>query len=260
MPENWAAKMPRSDWADPDVPAACSPPSHSFSPYDDDDDDVDAEGEIIPPNIPPAMSSSTYRKKPTLDFTSNDGPHVAVPKRSKKISPFDDTDPEYDYGIFGFDRYDPLPARSEQQSYNKGPLSNEDLAVLAEVSRKFENHIRYLSGPDQLNHPVSFIKSALFQLSSINSDKQTSAYNAFIHDYRQKSTAQGNAFLTEAAAAWNQFKSQYADDKTVWDAKRSELVEKCQKDKMEILGTANQWNEGHASLMENMIKGISQQV
>jgi hypothetical protein len=87
-----------------------------------------------------------------------------------------------------------------------------------------------------------------------------SAYNAFIHDYRKKSTAQGSAFLSEAAVAWHDFKTEYVGDKSVWDAKCEELLQSCQQDKMEMLSTANQWNEGHVSLMENVIKGMSQQV
>jgi hypothetical protein len=223
---------------------------------DEDDSDEDA----TPSNAPPAVSPSLYHKKSILEFNIDGTSNVTIPKHSKTVSPFDDGDPEYDFGVFGFDKYDPMPAREHNQPYAKGPISNGHLKVLADVSRTFENHIRFLSGPNQLNRPVAHLKAMLFQVTNLNSDKRTSPYNAFVHAFRQKSSAKGDTFLSEAVIAWSELKASYDGDSEGWKAKSKELVEEHEKEKAELVRSANQWNEGHINLMEMLMDKMAQQV
>ncbi|KAF9515376.1 hypothetical protein BS47DRAFT_1361090 [Hydnum rufescens UP504] len=129
-----------------------------------------------------------------------------------------------------------------------------DLEILAQVSRTFENHIRLLSGPDQLNRPVSHIKAMLFQICNLNSDKRTTSYNTFVHSHRQTSTTKGDTFLSEAAVAWSDLKAHFHGDDEGWKAKCKELMEEYDKEKADLVKTANQWNEGHVNLMEVMME------
>jgi hypothetical protein len=234
-------------------------PSHlDLFGFNDDDSEDDADA--IPANVPPALSPSLYRKKQTLEFDADGVSDISIPKQSKTVSPFDDGDPEYDYGVFGFDKYDHMPQREHNQPYAKGPISNNHLEVLADVSRKFENHIRFLSGPDQLNRSVAHLKAMLFQITNLNSDKRTTSYNAFVHEFRKNSSAKGDAFLSEAALAWSELKSSYEGSSEGWKAKSKELVEEYEKEKADVVKSANQWNEGHINLMEILMDKMAQQV
>ncbi|KAF9503843.1 hypothetical protein BS47DRAFT_1369239 [Hydnum rufescens UP504] len=238
FPDDSTSTCNRSDWADQSLS------SSGANLFLEEDSDHDEDSATL--NAPPAVSTSLYRKQPVLDFGVDCPSPVTIPKQSKKISLFDDGDPEYDFGVFGFDKYNPFPARDSNQPYAKGPISNNDLEILAQVSRTFENHICLLSGPDQLNRPVSHIKAMLFQICNLNSDKWTTSYNAFVHSHRQTSTTKGDAFLSEAAVAWSDLKAHFHGDDEGWKAKCKELVEEYDKEKAIWLETAGE-NDIHVA-------------
>ena len=182
-----------------------------------------------------------------------------IPHHSKKISPFDDGDPEYDFGVFGFDQYDALPERNGVP-WAKGPVSHEHLKILAQTSRTFENHLRFLSSPSQLNRPVSDLKAMLFQISGMTSEKSTTLYNAFVHEYRKSSQAKGDTFVQEATDAYNHLKGEFVDDAVGWKRKCEDLVRAYDNEKKDNLSAANEWNEGHAGLMKLTMDKMASEV
>ncbi|KAF9516467.1 hypothetical protein BS47DRAFT_1360305 [Hydnum rufescens UP504] len=219
-----------SDWADQSLS------SSGANLFLEEDSDHDEDSATL--NAPPAVSTSLYRKQPVLDFGVDCPSPVTIPKQSKKISPFDDGDPKYDFGVFGFDKYNPFPARDSNQPYAKGPISNNDLEILAQS---------HTSRPCFFKYAIS---------TPTNGPPQ---YNAFVHSHRQTSTTKGDAFLSEAAVAWSDLKAHFHGDDEGWKAKCKELVEEYDKEKADLVKTANQWNEGHVNLMEVMMEKMAQQ-
>ncbi|KAF9505225.1 hypothetical protein BS47DRAFT_1400585 [Hydnum rufescens UP504] len=188
-----------------------------------------------------------YRKAPILDFTVGSPSDISIPRKPKKISPFDNSSPEYDYGVFSFDQYNPLPLHDVP--FTKGLMSNNHIETLAHVVHTFENHLHLLSAPNQLNCPVHHLKAMLFQISSMNVEKSTSLYNAFIHQYHQQSDAKGNAFTAESTKAYHDLKDSFTGDEEGWKEKCKEIVQTYDLEKAELVSNATQLNEGHIGIM-----------
>ncbi|KAF9504626.1 hypothetical protein BS47DRAFT_1368652 [Hydnum rufescens UP504] len=230
LPNNWEVEHQKSDWA-------CS-----LSPEDEQDSDVESLS-----NAPLAISSSMYHKAPVLDFTVGSPSNITIPRKPKKILPFDNSSLEYDYGVFSFNQYDPPPLCNVP--FAKGPMSNEHIETLAHVVCTFKNHLHLLSAPNQLNHPMHHLKAMLFQISSMNVEKSTSPYNAFIHQYCQQSDVKDNAFTAELTKAYHDMKDSFTGDEEGWKEKCKEIVQTYDLEKVELVSNATQLNEGHIGIM-----------
>jgi hypothetical protein len=242
LPDDWNVESQRSDWSTTPL----------LNDDDKDDDDDSSNQHALPPSFSP-------RKSTSLNFGVGNPSGITIPKKSKKISPLDEGSPEYDYGVFGFDHYDPLPSR-QGQPYARGPMSNAELEVLADVARTIENHIRFLSGPGQLNRSVQHIKAMLYRVSDLNSEKRSTPYNAFVHNYRKKTATKGAAFVTEATNAYKEWKGAFEDDAGGWDVACKELIAGFDKEKAELVKTANEWSDGHSGIMTLSMDKLAHEV
>jgi hypothetical protein len=206
LPDNWELECQQSDWAT-SLPV---------------EDELDSNAESLS-NAPPTISSTTYYKLPVLDFTTGSLSNISVPKKLKKILPFDDGSLEHDYSIFSFDQYDLLPPHDVP--FAKGPISNDHIEILTHVAWTFKNHLCLLSAPDQSHCPVHHLKAMLFQISSMNVEKTTSPYNMFLHQYHQQTDTRGNDFIVESTKAYNDLKESFSSDEEGWKAKCKEIVQ-----------------------------------
>jgi len=251
LPDDWKAKSQRSDWSST-TPSTFLDESLDDNDNDNDDSSNQANQHALPPHFSP-------RKSTSLNFGIGNPSGITVPKKPKKISPLDEGSPEYDYGVFGFEHYDPLPSRQGQQ-YAKGPISHADLEILAHTARTIENHIRFLSGPDQLNRSVQHIKAMLYRVSDLNSEKRSTPYNAFVHNYRMQTNMKGTDFITEATNAYKEWKGTFEDDASGWDAACKELVAKFDMEKADLIKTANEWSDGHSGIMTLSMDKLAHEV